>query len=192
MRALLDSFLRARHWQLFLLFVGLCFAAAAAMLITVLLSPREALRRVFPFFVVIELLAVSFALWLWSLGVFLNSLLPLHLRMKKTLFRVSVLFVPLYLPMFGLFFQGTNQVQNVTLIPILFALIIPLHFFAMFCQIYSWYFVSRSLALAESLGPASFADYIGYFFGLWLFPIGVWIIQPRINRLYANAPTLSS
>ncbi len=62
----------------------------------------------------------------------------------------------------------------------------------MFCQFYSLYFVSKTQALAENARPVSLADYIGYFVGLWIFPVGVWIIQPRINRLYTNAAPLIS
>ena len=165
--------------------------AVGALLFTILSFPQEALKRVFPFFAVMELFAICFALWLWSLGVFLNSVVPLHLRMKLTFFRLSVIYLPLYVPVFGVFFQ--NQNLPPVMVIALYALIFPLHLFGMFCQIYNMYFVSKSLAVAEVLRLASFPDYVGYFFGIWLFPIGVWIIQPRINRLYANAaPTLSS
>ena len=113
--------------------------------------------------------------------------------MKQTLFRVSLSFVPFYLLVFGIFFQSTTHARNPALILISFAVILPLHFFAVFSQIYSWYFVSKSVALAENQRPVSFADYAGYFFAIWIFPIGVWIIQPRVNQLYANAaPTVSS
>jgi hypothetical protein len=32
----------------------------------------------------------------------------------------------------------------------------------------------------------SFYDFSGPFFLLWFFPIGIWIIQPRINRLFTD------
>ena len=190
MRAVSDFFLRAKHWQLFLAFVGLSCGTAGAMLITLLSFPQEALKKMFPFFAVMELLAILFALWIWSLGVFLNSVVPSNLRMKESFFRIAAVFIPLYLPVFGVFFQNTDHVRNVTLILISFAIIVPLHLFAMFCQVYIWYFVSKSMAVAENQRPASFPDYVGYFFGLWLFPVGVWLIQPRINRLYVNAVSI--
>jgi hypothetical protein len=82
----------------------------------------------------------------------------------------------------------------VRLILIFGIIVIPFHFFAFFCQIYGWYFVSKAIALAEAARPASSGDYIGFFFCFWVFPVGVWIIQPRINRLYeANfAPVRSA
>jgi hypothetical protein len=46
--------------------------------------------------------------------------------------------------------------------------------------------VSKSLVLAETGKPASFYDYAGPFFLLWFFPVGIWIVQPRVNRLYSE------
>ena len=32
----------------------------------------------------------------------------------------------------------------------------------------------------------SFIDYVGSFFAIWFFPIGVWVLQPRLNRIVSN------
>lgn len=56
----------------------------------------------------------------------------------------------------------------------------------MVCMFYLLYFVSKSLVLAETSKPASFYDYAGPFFLLWFFPIGIWIVQPKVNRLYSE------
>jgi hypothetical protein len=56
----------------------------------------------------------------------------------------------------------------------------------MFCLFYSVRFVSKSLTLAETCKPASFYEYAGPFFLIWFYPIGVWLVQPRVNRLYAG------
>ena len=51
---------------------------------------------------------------------------------------------------------------------------------------YNLYFVSKSLLIAETGKSATFSEYAGEFFLLWFYPIGVWLIQPRINRLYVK------
>ena len=56
----------------------------------------------------------------------------------------------------------------------------------MYCMFYLLYFVSKSLVLAETDKTATFYDYAGPFFLMWFYPIGIWIIQPRINRLYSE------
>jgi uncharacterized RDD family membrane protein YckC len=60
----------------------------------------------------------------------------------------------------------------------------------MFCMFYDVYFVSKNLVLAETSKSASFYDYARPFFLIWFFPVGVWFIQPRINRLHGQ-PTPS-
>ena len=188
MDATKSLFIRAKHWQLFLLFAIFFIVGTGALLVTIVSSPERALGRPWPFFAAMELLALSLAAWQWSVGDFLNSTVPLPFRMKPTLFRVTVLFVPLYLPVFIVFLENLNHWRSAALILLSFAIIIPMHLFAFCCQIYSWYFVSKAIVLAENPRPVSFTDYVGYFFAVWLFPVGVWIIQPRINRLYK--PTL--
>lgn len=179
-----DVLLRAKHWQLFLVMLVFINAAVSAMLLSFALAPPGRFPSAIPFLAVMELLTVSLGLWLWSLGTFLNSLAPPQLRMKTRFFGLSVIYLPLYLPLFGIFFEGQQLTRNLAVILISWAVIFPLHLFAMFCQYYSCYFVSKSLAMVENPRRASFADYVGYFFGLWIFPVGVWIIQPRINGLY--------
>ena len=191
MNPLVRFLLRAKHWQVFLIFALLWLAAVVAMIVPMLRSPQEALDNLLPFFAAMELGAIFFALWLWSVGAFLNAPTGLSFRAKTTLFRALVLVVPIYLPIFGFFFRGMSGV-DVRLALISLAVIIPLHFLVMFCQIYSCYFVSKGLASAEHGRPALLSDYIGYFVCLWFFPVGIWIVQPRINRLYVAMPSQST
>jgi len=39
------------------------------------------------------------------------------------------------------------------------------------------------LVTLERRQPVTFFDYSGPFFLFWFFPIGVWFIQPRVNKL---------
>ena len=192
MRSISDVPLRAKHWQIFLIMAAFVGAAVSAILVGFALVPRGQFPSALPFFGVMELMTISFGLWLWSLGTFLNSRIPRELRMKTRFFVFSVIYLPLYLPLFGIFFEDQQLTRNLSLILISWVIIFPLHLFAMFCQFYGWYFVSKSLATAENARSASLADYIGYFFGLWFLPVGVWIIQPRINRLYTDAALVIS
>jgi hypothetical protein len=45
------------------------------------------------------------------------------------------------------------------------------------------YFTAKTLKSAEMQREAHFSDYIGDFFLLWFYPVGIWFIQPRINRI---------
>lgn len=69
-------------------------------------------------------------------------------------------------------------------------LLIPAHLFTMVCLFYILYFASKSLVLATTNKPASFYGYASPFFLVWFFPIGIWILQPRVNRLYTQEAEL--
>ena len=76
--------------------------------------------------------------------------------------------------------------------PKLFVATVPLSLLAVFCMFYNLYFVAKNLVTAETGRSASFSNYAGPFFLLWFFLIGVWFIQPRINRLYTEQPSVQA
>ena len=45
------------------------------------------------------------------------------------------------------------------------------------------YFVAKTFKTAELQRKVSFSDFAGDFFLVWFLPIGIWIIQPKINRM---------
>ena len=179
-----NVFLRAKHWQIFLLLVGVGFvgdivAIASSMSVTAQ-SPEGFGKIGLPLGFVMALFMFCFLGWFWSMGSFLSSIVQPSLRLKMGFFRFALVYPGLYIFVFMALFLST------TTNPALLAIIFPLHFLAMFCMFYDLYFVSKSLVLAETNKPASFYDYAGPFFLIWFFPIGVWFTQPRINRLYSE------
>ena len=123
---------------------------------------------------------LCFVGWLWAMGAFLNSIVQPSLRLKTGFFRFLLIYPVLYIFVAAPFFFSPDPD------PSMFAVILPFHFFAMFCLFYDIRFVSKSLALTETGRRATFYDYAGPFFLLWFFPIGIWFIQPRVNKLYAD------
>jgi hypothetical protein len=178
MNAITSFFLRAKHWQIFLLFFGMMLLAQIAMFNSMLSAkPHDPGKDLLPFFSVTLLFMLCFNGWFWIMGSFLNALVRPQLRPRLGLFRFALIYPILYLPIFMISFPQ----QPTTL-----AFIFPLHLLATFCMFYLLNFVSRNLVLAETGRNVTFYDYAGPFFLLWFFPIGVWIVQPRINRLYAE------
>jgi uncharacterized RDD family membrane protein YckC len=181
------SFLRAKHWQIFLLFVGFTILANIATAISIMKTAPspEGFERMEPLFgTVMALFMFCFQGWFWSMGSFLNTLVPPTLKLKANFFRFALVYPAVYIFVFLAFFAITT--------PGVLAIILPLHFVAMFCMFYNLYFVSKTLVLAETRKQASFYEYAGPLFLIWFFPVGVWFVQPRINRLYAQstlAPT---
>ena len=141
----------------------------------------------FIFFPVVMILYLGlFFGWFYSLGTHLFQRLPATAKMNLTKFKIF-LFIPavymilLLVFMFGLFSNISSGGQPN---PIIFAFIIPLHLFSMFCIFYCLYFNAKALKTVELQKPVTFSDFAGEFFLIWFFPIGIWIVQPRINRLF--------
>jgi hypothetical protein len=126
--------------------------------------------------------------WLWVAGSFLTTVTIPSLRPKLRFFRFAVLFLALYffvaIAIFQNIFQHKINLPD-TVLNVLAALFIPLLFLAIISVLYVLYFVSKSLLLAEARRPVSVLDYTGAFFLVWFPLVGVWVVQPRINRLFA-------
>jgi hypothetical protein len=177
MRTHLSFLLRAKHWQVFSVLMGVMFLAQSAMVANIHTgtSPEAIQRAIAPFMIITFLFMLLVLVWLWGLGRFLWSVAPLDLRLDLRRFRLSLIYPLAYAILFGFAMQRAHPPSW----------IIPLHLLAMFCMFYNLYFVAKSLRLAEERRPLVFYDYSGPFFLLWFFPIGIWVVQPRINRLYA-------
>jgi len=141
------------------------------------LSPEELFKKltVIIFLETLVSMLPWFA-WIWATGSFLSSLQQASLSTNLKIFRLSLVFPLPYICLFFLVFQSSH--------PEWFIVIFPLHLAAMSCIIYLMYFVSKNLSQVEIGRSATFSDCAGYFFLIWFYPIGIWIIQPKINRLY--------
>lgn len=174
-------FLRAKHWQIFSLLFGLMIISQISILASFPQDPRslEDLRTVFLIFgFMTGLFMICFLGWLWSIGSFLNSVVLEALKLRIGWFRFAIIYPAVYFFVFIAFFQSPNSGM--------FAIIMPLHLLAMFCMFYSLYFVSKNLVLAETGKQASFYDFAGPLFLIWFFPIGIWFVQPRVNKIYTQ------
>jgi hypothetical protein len=67
--------------------------------------------------------------------------------------------------------------------PLWLLIIFPVHLFSMFCIFYLMYKAAKTIKIAEVQKPVKFVDFAGEFFLLWFFPIGIWFLQPKINKL---------
>lgn len=179
MNTIRNFFLGGRHWQIFLL---LTLPYLAAMAVEVNLAPFPASPTGGngigdSLFVGLMLFWMFSALaWFWTLGSFFRSLVEPKRNLR--LFRVAIVYPAVFT--FALLPVMVNPQ------PARIAIIFPLDLLAMLCLFYCLYFIARNMVLAETGKAEKFYDYAGPFFLLWFFPIGVWFLQPRINRLYAE------
>jgi hypothetical protein len=128
--------------------------------------------------------------WFWSIAIGLQKKVPENVKMKVKKFKI-LFFIPLIYILCILAFIGTsmnglinNEIEPTGVqIGSVFALIIPLQLFSMFCIFYSLYFVAKTFKTVELQREVKFADFAGEFFMIWFYPIGIWIVQPKINKM---------
>jgi membrane protease YdiL (CAAX protease family) len=184
---MIKLFLKAKHWQIFILMVGVPFLFQIVTIIYVIVmnSPLFAFST-FPIFML--LYVIIFFGWFWSIGVGLHKSLPkqhnLSVRKFKIFFFIPLIYITLL--MFSMMYLGifSEFPPPDEMIGISLALIIPLHLFSIFCMFYMLYFCSKTIKSIELNREVDFSDYTIEFFLLWFYFIVIWILQPKINKIY--------
>ena len=170
-------FLKMRHWELFLMLV------VPTLCCLVWKVPFEPVVVVsIGFFVVLVLFT-----WMASLGLWCNSRLPPERRNNIVPFLVALVVPLLYLLMYILLYLPQLAASGPPDKPPLWLL--PMHMLSMVCIFYVlWYTASRFKSLLEN-EDADFLIFSSTFFLLFIFPLGVWVIQPSVNQLYHRITT---
>lgn len=201
-------FLRAKHWQLFIPVIGLpiaihtlfMFRMAQTLTLQKVPNPTTILALMQWMPIAIALVSAVLFGWIWSIAIKLQAFVPPHVQLNtrrfKVLFFIPVAYFALFLGSFFLIIEFFNslfslpdpnqfdgQLPNFGLFFGLFSLLFPLHLFAIFCIFHSMYFAAKTFKTAELQREVSFNDFAGEFFLIWFFPVGVWILQPKLNQL---------
>lgn len=192
-------FLRAKHWQLFIPLVVIPFVSFLILFIILIVTtvnhppkdPRE-ISWIFIFFPIIGALStfIQFG-WFWNVITKISTLIPTHIvrlpmNRMKAFAVIPAIYLCVILPLFiSMSFKNSidpnpGQIASLFLFGILFFFV---HMFSMFCIMHTLFFVAKTIKIAEQQKNLPFWKYIGEFFLIWFFPVGVWFIQPRINKL---------
>ncbi len=199
---MIRQFLRAKHYQIFILIFGIPFIAYLIWIFTVFSKIATNPENPFDifdslgFFPIIMFLGIaSLYAWLYSIAIGLQRYVPQDIHMKtnrfKIFFYVPLVYIGFIMIVFSYFISNFNPESinpgmtppDLTAIFPFIGLIIPLHFFSIFCMIYVLYFAAKTLKTAELKREVTFSDYVGEFFLLWFYIVGIWIVQPKINRM---------
>lgn len=192
------NFLKAKHWQLFLLTFGIPMLFQFIMMgsmfgnIATNSNPYPTFMLSYMKFLPIMMIvsAGAFFGWFWSVAIGLQYKVPENVKMKIKKFKV-LLFIPLAYMLFISVLMGVTMSgimedgvePSVGLIGSLAVIIVPMHLFSMFCIFHSLYFVAKTFKTVELQREVNFSDFAGEFFMIWFYPIGIWIIQPKINKM---------
>ena len=182
----MKKLLTIKHWQLFLLLIIVPAVIQIAGIISIeIIQNSSFFINAFP----VMMIAVVgiFMGWLYTLGTNLYHKLPSDSGLHLKTFKIFVLIPAFYMIGISLFMLALTKGAIPHVNPFIFLFILPLHLGSMFCICYSLYFIAKALKAVEMQRRARFGDYIGEFFLLWFFPVGVWILQPRINKIFGAA-----
>ena len=179
-----------KHWQLFILTLGAPIIMQIVLIVTTITSEdpfSDFATIIFIIPITMILVMIIFFGWFYAMGTNLHKKLPESEKMNLTKFKIF-LFIPLIyilaICFFIVFVINYTITNEVTPNFALFGFIIPVHLFSMFCIFYCLYFNAKALKAVELQRPVKFGDFAGEFLLIWFYPIGIWIIQPRINKLF--------
>jgi len=197
---MINKFLKAKHWQLFIFMFGIPFIFQILMMVTIfsnINSNENPDPKIFInafSFLPIAILINTGALfgWFWSIAIGFQKYIPSNIKMSITRFKVFF-FIPLvYLIaitlLIGGFLSQISQMgvdqSNVETMSSSIGMIFPLHILSMFGIFHSMYFAAKTFKIVELQKEVSFSEFAGEFFLLWFYFIGVWILQPKINKMF--------
>lgn len=167
--------LKLKHWQIF---IGLMFFTALPFLLadTNLGVGNVSSIELKTIFVVIG--QIVFFSWVLLLGLSLNKIEENPHHFSKILLVISTLCCILG---YGDLQLQTLSANSSSIHAIISSFLSLLTFFGLF---YTFKNVSQSLKSIEIGEKAKFKDYILDAIWIFMFPIGIWFIQPRLNRIY--------
>jgi len=186
---MIKKFLKAKHWQIFLLTVGLqtLFQVKLIPFIVDLNNTKITLYAI-PILIILSL--SGFYLYFWTVTIGLQKELSDSLKLKIKGFKIKYFYLLIHLIGFSIIgvvsFLGLFDDYFANRGGFLFGpqmIFIPFHLFAIYSFFSLLYTISKAIGRLKYNDRVSFSKNIGIFLLLFLFPIGIWIIQPKINKL---------
>ncbi|OAV75819.1 hypothetical protein Barb7_00529 [Bacteroidales bacterium Barb7] len=205
----MKTFLKLKHWQLFgiLMFIPMIYpfvimgSVITSSNLTNISSSNliditnSYLTRIFATSPVIMVLFTGLLLcWFYSMGTNLHKKLPQTVKMNLTQFKLFLFFPAICKVITSIFLPDlfSEIMSGGQLNSTLLAFAIPLYLFSTFCIFYCFYFIAKALKSVERQEPVTFDDFSEEFVLIWLFPIGVWLIQPKMNKLFGYSLDIKS
>lgn len=194
---MIDWFLKMKHWQLFIWTFGIPMCQIIIM-VSIVSSmghePNPNPEQMYNYMKFIPLILfifmVTFFTWFWVIAIGLQKKIPAQITLDVVVFKILYFIVLIYsifyligfLMIMSGFFQS-DQLQDFSIFRSLFWIILPLHLFSVFCVLYATYLVAKTFKTAELQREVKFTDFAVEFLMLWFFPIGIWFIQPKLNKM---------
>lgn len=178
--------LKLKHWQLFILIWGIPTA------LSIVSNSNLGLSIIVAFPVMMLFFIFGLFGWVWAIATELYEKVrpevKLNLSAFKIIFLIPVVYILLLLLWMAFFaFNGSGDQEDP---PVIFiVLFIMIHLVSMVCIIMGLRYAAKTMRSVELHRAAKFGDYIGEFFLMWFSIVGIWILQPRLNKLMEDHHT---
>jgi hypothetical protein len=168
----MNFFLKLKHWELFLMLV---LPTAMTLTFGIPLEPLVVAT------IGLFLLLVLFS-WMLSIGAWANGRLPATRRRSPLPFAAGLAIPLVYLLMYIFLYIPELAQGGAPQRPPLWLL--PMHMLSMIGIFYGLWYTARQLKSLQENEEADFMIFSSTFFLLFIFPLGVWLVQPVVNQLY--------
>lgn len=211
-KKMIDKLLKTKHWVLFIFtFLIPQFISMLVMGIWMMSffntidiesnTPPDMSSMVSMMYIIIPIATLPMLilyLWMYGIGTRLQDKIPSHLRSSTQFFKIAMIVLVVstlgYLILNLSFMHSVfdmvalENIENFDEDTFMFSLIgnisvMMLLGLIMFgFSIYIYVFTARTFKTCELQQKVTFGDYVGEFFLLMFWFIGIWIIQPKVNR----------
>ena len=196
---MVQFFLKIKHWQLFLLTIGIPLIAQMTLMYSMfneIFNNNE--PELYSFDHLIYLLVVIllgtgiFFAWMWAISFGLRPKIPQELLFKSTVFKIAFFILIAYIVVISLFVGvlmssiSSNEPDSMPISPFALLVLFPLNLLAVLCMFYCMYFSAKTIKTAELQKPVTLSDFAVEFVLFWFYIVGIWILQPRINKLFQS------
>lgn len=182
------KYLLAKHWHYFIA----AFILPLSILTLGILLPFYVLNGATIFIAVpLSILVSQMVLyfWLWNIGKMLFDKTPFYISKEYVVFKwliiipaSFILFISFFL-LIGAAVLGMGYFSFSTTLFSSMIIILPLWILLLLTKLYCFYFAAKVLKSSELQRNVQLFDFLGDFLLFVFFPIGIWFIQPRLNRL---------
>lgn len=167
----MSYFLKLKHWELFLMVV-------LPLALTYMLGFKYTVPLIGS--IVLFMIIVVFS-WIFSIGLWANQDLPQDQQKNLTPFAIGFATPLVYIVMLILIYFPTLNPESRPQPP---SWMLPLHILSMMGIFYSIWFSARQYIALQRDHKVDNIIFSNTFFLMWIFPLGIWLIQPSVNQLF--------
>ena len=200
---MIQQFLKAKHWQLFLLIFGLPLIYQIILMLSMTTFTNEdqdadisSLMNVLMFYpIVFVIVTAALYAWYWSIAIGLQDQVPMHSKMNtrrfKMFFNIQIALFLIILILMIIVYNGyySEVFINKQFFIGAFIVMIPIVLFSLVAVFYMMYFAAKTFKTVELQKEVRFSEFAGEFLMIWFYFVGFWILQPKLNKMAENQST---